>query len=203
MADTKQLHDVPPVEGDGIHYPGIRWFVVVLVGVTAFCQLLTWGMFEFSQWRANRAEPPRAAVAAPVTTPEIRNGTLFSESIAPRNPVLLVTEPFVLQQFREQERAALEGYGWVDQAAQQVRLPIDRAKDLLIERGLPVRAGAPAASPASVSGSRDTGTGASSTATGSPATGDAPQGAGIPAGARGGQAPSTSAPAAAGRAGGH
>ena len=35
--------------------------------------------------------------------------------------------------------AAMTTYGWVNQGAEIVRLPIDRAKALVIERGLPVR----------------------------------------------------------------
>jgi hypothetical protein len=33
----------------------------------------------------------------------------------------------------------LEGYGWVDRSAGTVRLPIERAMQLLLERGLPTR----------------------------------------------------------------
>ena len=38
----------------------------------------------------------------------------------------------------------LTTYGWVDKNAGTVRIPIDRAKELLLERGLPVRGHAPA-----------------------------------------------------------
>jgi hypothetical protein len=33
----------------------------------------------------------------------------------------------------------LTTYGWMDQNAGVVRLPIERAKELILERGLPVR----------------------------------------------------------------
>jgi hypothetical protein len=47
---------------------------------------------------------------------------------------------------RRQEAAALGTYGWVDRNAGTVRLPIDEAMRLTVERGLPVRApAAPAA----------------------------------------------------------
>ena len=59
-------------------------------------------------------------------------------------PSLLLREPMNLQKFREEEEHLLTSYGWVDQNAGVVRLPIDRAKALLLERGLPVREGAPA-----------------------------------------------------------
>ena len=60
-------------------------------------------------------------------------------SATPPSPGLNVQEPVVLKAFRDGEETALHTYGWVDQGSQVVRLPIDRAKDLLMERGLPVR----------------------------------------------------------------
>jgi hypothetical protein len=37
------------------------------------------------------------------------------------------------------ENATLDGYGWVDEEAGIVRIPIERAIDLLADRGLPAR----------------------------------------------------------------
>ncbi len=54
-------------------------------------------------------------------------------------PQLLVKEPANLELFRAREQEALTTYGWADKAAGTYRIPIERAKDLLIERGLPVR----------------------------------------------------------------
>jgi hypothetical protein len=36
-----------------------------------------------------------------------------------------------------EERAALTTYGWVDRKSGVVRMPIERAMELLVERGLP------------------------------------------------------------------
>ena len=41
---------------------------------------------------------------------------------------------------RAAEDQILNGYRWVDQAKGQVRIPIDRAIDMLAQRGLPARA---------------------------------------------------------------
>lgn len=48
-----------------------------------------------------------------------------------------------LQQLREQEDRTLSTYGWVDRNAGKVRIPIDRAIDLQLQRGFPVRKEAP------------------------------------------------------------
>ncbi len=44
-----------------------------------------------------------------------------------------------LRQLHEREDALLLHYGWVDQSKGRVRIPIDRAMALLVERGLPSR----------------------------------------------------------------
>lgn len=44
-----------------------------------------------------------------------------------------------LQEMREGERELLTGYGWIDRDAGVVRIPIDRAMELTVERGLPAR----------------------------------------------------------------
>lgn len=57
---------------------------------------------------------------------------------------LQVSPPADMRAFREAEDAALTSYGWVDRANGVTRIPIERAKELLLARGLPVRV-APAA----------------------------------------------------------
>jgi hypothetical protein len=46
---------------------------------------------------------------------------------------------------RRDEQAALGRYGWVDRRAGVARIPIDRAMDLLVQKGLPTRKAAPKA----------------------------------------------------------
>jgi hypothetical protein len=148
MADTSHLHATPPVEGDGISYSGIVWFLVVLTVTTLFCQALVWGMFEIMERRVAAGDPPRPALSAPQTSPEIKNGRVESGTLEPPPPSLLVSEPTVLREFRKAEDETLTTYGWIDKSAGTVRLPIDRAKDLVLERGLPVRAAAAVAATA-------------------------------------------------------
>lgn len=44
-----------------------------------------------------------------------------------------------LKQLRATENAVLTTYGWVDRDNGIVRIPIDRAMDLILQRGLPTR----------------------------------------------------------------
>lgn len=44
-----------------------------------------------------------------------------------------------LKSFREHEDAELNTYGWIDRTAGVVRIPVDRAMELIAQRGLPAR----------------------------------------------------------------
>jgi hypothetical protein len=146
MAHTRPLHAPPnphgPVEGDGISYRGIVWFVVILTITTLFCQALMWVMFGWEERRAARADVPRAPLAAPAGEPPPAPNLLYVGQ--PPN----LGEPSTLSEFRATEDATLATYGWIDRNEGTVRIPIDRAKALLIERGLPVRGAAAPAPPA-------------------------------------------------------
>jgi len=53
----------------------------------------------------------------------------------------LQTQPFKdVYMLRQAENEKLTSYGWVDKEGGVARIPIDRAMDVLLERGLPTRA---------------------------------------------------------------
>jgi hypothetical protein len=57
----------------------------------------------------------------------------------PPEPRLQTNPREDLRQFREQEDAILNSYGWVDRPAGVVRIPIEDAMKLMLRRGLPSR----------------------------------------------------------------
>jgi hypothetical protein len=131
MADTKSLQSAPAhTEGDGINYPWLGWFVVILVVTTVACQLLMWAFLRFEMHRNAASDTPRSTLAAPAGQ-------------APPAPRLLTDEPANLQQVEQQEHQMLTTYGWVDRNAGTIRIPIDVAKQLLLQRGLPARSASP------------------------------------------------------------
>jgi hypothetical protein len=67
----------------------------------------------------------------------------------PPAPSLETTPVQDLQAIRAEEEQILRSYGWVDQPKGVVRIPIDRAIDLLAQRGLPSR---PQAEPQTAAG---------------------------------------------------
>jgi hypothetical protein len=127
MADINHLQIAPAhTEGDGINYPWLGWFVVILVVTTVTCQLLMWAFLRFEMHRNALTDTPRSALAAPAGQ-------------APPPPRLLTDEPANLQQYEQQEHEVLSTYGWVDRNAGTIHIPISVAKQLLLQRGLPAR----------------------------------------------------------------
>lgn len=57
----------------------------------------------------------------------------------PPDPRLQVMPAAELQRIRAEEQEKLTGYGWVEPNAGVVRIPVERAMELVIERGLPAR----------------------------------------------------------------
>ena len=62
----------------------------------------------------------------------------------PPEPRLQVSAPKDLEQYKAAQEEILNSYGWVDEKAGIVRIPIDRAMDILLQKGFPVRGTAPA-----------------------------------------------------------
>jgi hypothetical protein len=88
-------------------------------------------------------------VAAIVTVFQIYAGSRFARRQPPQRPPTVTresTEPQLqvggaseLRTMREAEERALNTYGWVDPQAGMVRIPIDRAIEILAQKGLPAR----------------------------------------------------------------
>jgi hypothetical protein len=147
--DTSHHAAPAPVEGDGISYSGLIWFMVVIAITTIVCQLLMWVLLRAFQYQADASPVPTAPLAAAVTERQAPVGRVYPDmhSIGLTNgpqPRLLVNEPANLADLHTHEHEILTTYGWVDQSAGVVRLPIERAKELILERGLPVRGTEPA-----------------------------------------------------------
>jgi hypothetical protein len=117
---------------------GIIYFIVGLAVATFVLHLVLAGLYDFLD---KRARTHQAAV-----NPLLENVPMDTRTVAPGypnqafpNPRLETDERGQLNDIRLSEERTLNSYGWVDQQAGTVRIPIERAMDLLAERGLPVR----------------------------------------------------------------
>ena len=145
--DTKHHAAASPVvEGDGVSYSGLVWFVVILTVTTLVCQGLMLVLLKTFKYQQATVE---ISPVAQVTEHEATNGRVHPDMNAIGTatgpaPKLLVNEPGNLAAFREHEHETLTTYGYIDKNTGVMRIPIERAKELVLERGLPVRGQAPA-----------------------------------------------------------
>jgi len=73
-------------------------------------------------------------------SPAGQNASPMSDArILPPHPRLQVDPQKEIHDYCEQQAEILDSYGWVDQSAGIVRIPIDRAIDLTMKNGLPAR----------------------------------------------------------------
>lgn len=80
----------------------------------------------------------------PTTEAEFPLSVTSTQPRLPAEPRLQRQPANEIYEFRLKENAALHGYAWVDKTAGTVRIPIEDAMRLTVERGLPSRAVDPA-----------------------------------------------------------
>lgn len=112
--------------------PSVAWkFAIWLVAGMLISVAIVYGTFWF--FERNEQAHDRAAQRYPLAVGRAKE---------PPTPHLQ-TQPFKdIYLLRQHEAERLGSYGWVDKGAGVVRLPIDRAMEAVLEKGLPVRAGA-------------------------------------------------------------
>lgn len=120
-------------------------FLISLVIVGILVYYLLWGMFHFLDAYNRQHERP----VSPMVIPEEETRTVAKGQIQQfPEPRLEEDERTELNDFRYKEEEHLNSYGWVDQSAGIVHIPITRAMDLIAQRGLPTTAQAGGAEPA-------------------------------------------------------
>ncbi|MGA7219819.1 MAG: hypothetical protein WBX38_15985 [Candidatus Sulfotelmatobacter sp.] len=116
----------------------ILYFLLILLVVTVICMFALKGVYGFLDRRERAAQPEvnPLATSIPADTRHVAPG--YAQTTFP-SPRLEDDERGQLNGFLTDEENTLYSYGWVDQKAGTVRIPIERAMDLLVQRGLPVR----------------------------------------------------------------
>ncbi|MBM3814163.1 MAG: hypothetical protein FJW20_21265 [Acidimicrobiia bacterium] len=108
-------------EKTDVHVPSINWFLVGLFGLIAVSLALMWVMFA---WLARQEEQaPRPTL-------------MEAQRVLPPAPRLQVSNTQDLDALRARGTKALTSYGWVRQETGIVRIPVERAMDLVVERGV-------------------------------------------------------------------
>ena len=132
-------------EESDVNVRALVWFSVIFVVFAIVTHLVLWFMFKALVKSENRrAAPPMTSIPRPADASVPKNQPLLQpfprqtsggEVQAP-NQNTPVTDMVAM---RAAEEHALTTYEWVDQARGVVRLPIGVAKQLVVQRGLPVQ----------------------------------------------------------------
>jgi hypothetical protein len=141
MPDEK--HPVTPAshgdyERSDIGVRGVLYFLTGLAVAVVFAYLIVAGIYSFLDKRSASEQAPVNPLVtnAPADTRHIAND--YPQSSFP-NPKLEEDERGQLNNIRLKEEQTLSTYDYIDKNAGTIRIPIDRAMDLIAQRGLPVR----------------------------------------------------------------
>ena len=122
MAEEKKLKNY---EESDAQFRGIFWSGVGLFAIIGFSFLLIIGLFNFLEsWHGKSSKPisPLAELQQP-----------------PSGPRLQVDPELDLEQFKVIEDSLVNSYGWVQKEAGAVRIPLDEAMKVMLQRGFPLR----------------------------------------------------------------
>jgi len=117
---------------------GILYFLLALGVATVLCLFGLRGLFEYLDHRAKTSQPEVNPLVTNVPTDTRHVAPGYPQNTFP-NPKLEEDERGQLNGIRMNEEKTLYSYGWVDEKSGTVRIPIERAMDLIVQRGLPVR----------------------------------------------------------------
>jgi hypothetical protein len=132
-----------PAEQEGFEHrdlnaASIVYFLVTLGVATVLCLFVLKGLYRYLDHREKASQSPVNPLVADVPEDTRHVAPGYPQSAFP-SPRLEEDERGQLNGIRLREEKTLYSYGWVDEKAGIVRIPIERAMDLLVERGLPVR----------------------------------------------------------------
>ena len=161
-------------EESDVNVRALLWFFVIFVVSGVVTHIFLWFLYKgFVKVEKRNAGEALTSMQRPADANVPKNEPLLQpfpvkngkgEPEAPYH----TTPPADLAMMRKAEQQALTNYGWVDEKAGVVRIPIADAKRLVVERGLPVQAAT--AVPAGAATTTAATTSAPSTTTAAPAT---------------------------------
>ena len=123
------MHSAPQSGGYETRDVSVKLFGMVILGmvcVTLLGMAVSLWYFNLSRERRQASDTPPPPLSA--TLPQ-----------APPEPRLQVNPGTDLRKYQVDEEEALNSYAWIDAKGGIVRIPIERAMDLVAQRGLPTR----------------------------------------------------------------
>ena len=112
-------------EKSDAHPESIAGFEVALLLLAVLSMAAMGGLFYYFTNREAVADTSRSPLA--------------TERVLPPAPNLQVSPASDLEQLRADENMRLNTYGWVDKEQGVVRIPVEKAMEMVAKQGLPVR----------------------------------------------------------------
>ena len=120
---------------------GVLWFLFGLAVAGVIVTFVVNGLYSYLEKRNEVGQPPLSPLVTNVPKDTRHLPTDYKDYLKQNfpSPQLEIDERTQLDKIRLNEEETLATYGWVDQEAGIVRIPIERAMDLIAQRGLPTR----------------------------------------------------------------
>jgi hypothetical protein len=120
---------------------GVIWFLVGLAVAGVIITFVVSGFYHFLEAHSEMEQAPVSPLVTNAPKDTRHLATNYKDYLRQNfpSPQLEIDERTELDQIRLKEEETLATYGWVDQKGGVVRIPIERAMDLIAQRGLPTR----------------------------------------------------------------
>ena len=146
--ETKYEHAEAGFEQQDLSPRGIFAFLISLLVGGVIVYFIIWGLYHFMEARQREHQPQQSQLVKQVES-DTRIVSPDEVTKFPQ-PRLERNERVEINDFRLKEEQTLNSYGWIDQKAGVAHIPIERAMQLLAQRGLPTAPKAGTSPPSAV-----------------------------------------------------
>jgi hypothetical protein len=150
----KEIDASAGYEQSDVKVTGIIVFLTSLAIFVAVCGVVTYGLGKVFNAHLNKEDGPNSKWTK---TAEVRDLGNFPSSPALQNKIAEITKTFPtprvqtddgnqdVADLHAREDLLLDNYTWIDQSKQTVRIPIERAMEIIAQKGLPAAPAVPTA----------------------------------------------------------
>lgn len=143
----KEIDASAGYEQSDVKVTGIIVFLTSLAIFVAVCGVVTYGLGKVFNAHLNKEDGPNSKWTK---TAEVRDLGNFPSSPALQNKIAEITKTFPtprvqtddgnldVADLHAREDLLLDNYTWIDQSKRTVRIPIERAMEIIAQKGLPV-----------------------------------------------------------------
>jgi hypothetical protein len=151
MSEERKVHETSPemeFEHQDLSPHGVYGFLTGLAVGVILVSFILWGLYHIMEGYERSHQPPQNPLVQ-AAAPEAAQTLAETIQKFPQ-PRLEKNERLEINDFLLKEEDTLDSYGWVDQKAGVVRIPIERAMQLIAQQGLPTTPKVGAVPPAEV-----------------------------------------------------